>query len=151
MVCVWAPLVSGVDGERAESCGRSERIGAAVRRRTSPAESHGVPERWITSEEVNTRLIPLCRPHLRTGNKCFYFRPVLLSSRCACICGGAAAHLGSAQLGGTSAGSGAAEAELSGARSGLDGSYRRRLSEPVPTHRADRGGILPGQCSVPDI
>lgn len=148
MACVWAPLVSGVDEERAESCGRPERIGAAVRRRTSPAESPGVPERWITSEEVNTRLIPLCGQHLRTGNKCFYFRPVL-SSRCACICGGTAAHLGSAR--GTSAGSGPAEAELSGARSGGDGSYRRRLSQPAPAHRADRGGILPGPCSVPDI
>lgn len=81
VVCVWAPLVSGVDGERAENCRRSERIAAAVRRRTSPAESHGVPGRWITSEEVNTLLIPLCGQHLRTGNKCFYFRPVLLSSR----------------------------------------------------------------------
>lgn len=66
VACVWAPLVSGVDGDRAESCGRSERIGAAVRSRTSPAER---------LKEVNTRLIPL------RGQEVSAFISVLSSSR----------------------------------------------------------------------
>lgn len=142
VVCVWAPLVSGVDGERAESCGRSERIGAAVRRRTSPAQSHGVLERWITSEEVNTLLIPLRGQHLRTGNKCFYFRPVLLIPL--------RVHL---WRHGSSPGLGSIRGNFRRFWSRWGGTKRSTKQSRwfIQTEAADRVEILPGQSSVLDI